>query len=144
MILDSFKLDGKVALVTGASRGLGQAMALGLSEAGADIAGLEQQPAVVGSVGLLWLGHRRGRLTGRLQPGRRADVGRATAGDGHHDHRRRGNGAGRAAELKIPRQTHRASTQGSGRGAVSRRGLGAVSPAVQDTAGSRGNPNRPG
>jgi 2-deoxy-D-gluconate 3-dehydrogenase len=41
MILDSFKLDGKVALVTGAGRGLGQAMATGLAEAGADIAGLD-------------------------------------------------------------------------------------------------------
>jgi 2-deoxy-D-gluconate 3-dehydrogenase len=41
MILNLFKLDGKVALVTGASRGLGQAMALGLAEAGADIAGLD-------------------------------------------------------------------------------------------------------
>jgi 2-deoxy-D-gluconate 3-dehydrogenase len=41
MILDTFKLDGKVALVTGASRGLGQAMAIGLAEAGADIAGLD-------------------------------------------------------------------------------------------------------
>jgi 2-deoxy-D-gluconate 3-dehydrogenase len=40
-ILDTFQLDGKVALVTGASRGLGQAMALGLAEAGADIAGLD-------------------------------------------------------------------------------------------------------
>ncbi len=40
MILDLFKLDGKVALVTGASRGLGQAMAIALAEAGADIAGL--------------------------------------------------------------------------------------------------------
>lgn len=38
MILDLFKLDGKVAAVTGATRGLGQAMALGLAEAGADIA----------------------------------------------------------------------------------------------------------
>ncbi|NLT73001.1 MAG: SDR family oxidoreductase [Chloroflexi bacterium] len=42
MILDSFDLSGKVALVSGASRGLGQAMALGLAEAGADIAGVSR------------------------------------------------------------------------------------------------------
>jgi 2-deoxy-D-gluconate 3-dehydrogenase len=42
MILDLFKLDGKVALVTGAGQGLGQGMALGLAEAGADIAGLDR------------------------------------------------------------------------------------------------------
>ncbi|MBN1392715.1 MAG: 2-dehydro-3-deoxy-D-gluconate 5-dehydrogenase KduD [Sedimentisphaerales bacterium] len=38
MILDKFKLDGKIAIVTGSSRGLGKAMAIGLAEAGADIA----------------------------------------------------------------------------------------------------------
>jgi 2-deoxy-D-gluconate 3-dehydrogenase len=42
MILDLFKLDGKDALVTGAGQGLGQAMSLGLAEAGADIAGLDR------------------------------------------------------------------------------------------------------
>ena len=40
-ILDLFRLDEKVALVTGASRGLGQAMAIGLAEAGANIVGLD-------------------------------------------------------------------------------------------------------
>jgi 2-deoxy-D-gluconate 3-dehydrogenase len=39
-ILDQFKLDGKVALVTGVGRGIGQAAAVALAEAGADIAGL--------------------------------------------------------------------------------------------------------
>jgi 2-deoxy-D-gluconate 3-dehydrogenase len=43
-ILDQFRLDGKVALVTGAGRGLGQGMAAGLAEAGADIAGLDIIP----------------------------------------------------------------------------------------------------
>jgi 2-deoxy-D-gluconate 3-dehydrogenase len=38
MILDSFRLDGKIALITGSSRGLGQGAALALAEAGADVA----------------------------------------------------------------------------------------------------------
>jgi 2-deoxy-D-gluconate 3-dehydrogenase len=38
MILDKFKLDGKTAIVTGGAKGLGRGMAIGLAEAGADIA----------------------------------------------------------------------------------------------------------
>jgi 2-deoxy-D-gluconate 3-dehydrogenase len=38
MILDLFKLDDRVAVVTGARRGLGQAMAWALAQAGTDVA----------------------------------------------------------------------------------------------------------
>ena len=38
MILDKFSLNGKAALVTGASRGLGHQIAVALAEAGADVA----------------------------------------------------------------------------------------------------------
>lgn len=37
-ILDTFRLDGKVALVTGAGSGLGEAFSVALAEAGADVA----------------------------------------------------------------------------------------------------------
>lgn len=43
MILDKFKLDGKVALVTGSNRGIGQMYAKALAEAGADIIGVSYE-----------------------------------------------------------------------------------------------------
>jgi len=43
MTTDIFRLDGKVALVTGAAQGLGQAMALALADAGADIVLLDRR-----------------------------------------------------------------------------------------------------
>ncbi len=36
-VLDSFRLEGRVALVTGASSGLGVAIAVALAEAGCDV-----------------------------------------------------------------------------------------------------------
>jgi 2-deoxy-D-gluconate 3-dehydrogenase len=49
LILDSFRLTGKNALVTGSSRGLGAAIALALAEAGANVAlhGSQSVPAPV-------------------------------------------------------------------------------------------------
>ncbi len=40
MVLDQFNLEGKTAIVTGSATGLGRAVATGLAEAGADIAGV--------------------------------------------------------------------------------------------------------
>jgi 2-deoxy-D-gluconate 3-dehydrogenase len=48
-ILDLFRLDGKTALVTGCSRGIGFAMATALAEAGADIIGVSKSLAPAGS-----------------------------------------------------------------------------------------------
>jgi 2-dehydro-3-deoxy-D-gluconate 5-dehydrogenase len=73
--LDGFRLDGQVALVTGASAGLGAAMAIALAQAGADIAvhGNSRSPA--GSCARIeGLGRRAMSVTGDL--GDRAVSGR--------------------------------------------------------------------
>ena len=57
--MDLFKLDGEVALVTGAGSGIGQALAIGLAEAEADVAcfghasngGLQETADRIGSLG---------------------------------------------------------------------------------------------
>ena len=42
MILESFSLEGKVAIVTGCNTGLGQGIALGLAEAGCKVVGVNR------------------------------------------------------------------------------------------------------
>lgn len=41
-VLDRFRLDGRLAVVTGASRGIGAAIAVALAEAGADVVGISR------------------------------------------------------------------------------------------------------
>lgn len=50
MILDDFSLQGKSAIITGASRGLGEAMARGLAEAGANVALVARREATLQSL----------------------------------------------------------------------------------------------
>ena len=73
-ILDLYRLDGRVAIVTGAGRGIGAACALALAEAGADVViaarssgQLEAVAAAVGATG----------RTARAVPADLADLGQA-------------------------------------------------------------------
>ena len=67
MILEAFRLDGKVALVTGAAAGLGAAIAVALSEAGADVAchGNSRAPDATCEA-IARLGRRTAALSGDL------------------------------------------------------------------------------
>jgi len=58
VILESFRLDGKVAVVTGSSRGLGQSAAVALAEAGADLALIDRSVAHETALQIKDLGHR--------------------------------------------------------------------------------------
>jgi 2-dehydro-3-deoxy-D-gluconate 5-dehydrogenase len=67
MVLDLFKLDGKVALVTGADKGLGQGLALALAEAGADIIGLSRSDSSKTADAISTLGRQYHALSCDLQ-----------------------------------------------------------------------------
>ncbi len=53
-----FDLSGRVALVTGGTAGLGQAMAIGLAEAGADIVSLGRRPSTTAAEAIQATGRR--------------------------------------------------------------------------------------
>ena len=68
-VFDAFRLDGKVALITGGSKGLGYEMALALSEAGAEIALCSRNESEAKDAA-----NRVSELTGRRSIGMACDV----------------------------------------------------------------------
>jgi 2-dehydro-3-deoxy-D-gluconate 5-dehydrogenase len=68
MLLDTFKLDGKTAIVTGCSTGLGQGICLGMAEAGAKVVGVDyvdapETAAMIKELGGSFLGIKANLLT---------------------------------------------------------------------------------
>ncbi|QWA13592.1 2-dehydro-3-deoxy-D-gluconate 5-dehydrogenase KduD [Sodalis ligni] len=87
MILDTFDLKGKVALITGCDTGLGQGMAIGLAEAGCDIVGVNIVDPEETIAKVTALGRRFLSLTADLMKtdGIPAIVEKAVAEYGHLD-----------------------------------------------------------
>lgn len=74
-VFDSMRLDGKRALITGGSRGLGRAMAQALAEAGADLVLVGRDPASLATAQaeLVKLGRRVDTVAADLTTGQEAE-----------------------------------------------------------------------
>lgn len=66
MILDQFKINGKVALVSGAGTCIGQGICMGLAEAGADIIGVDYNDLTETQAGIEAMGRRFIGITANL------------------------------------------------------------------------------
>ena len=82
MILDRFRLDGKVAVVTGAGKGIGAGTARALAEAGADVVCAARTPADIETVAdeVRALGRRGARRPDRRDRARPAGAARRPDG----------------------------------------------------------------
>lgn len=84
--MSRFSLDGRVAMVTGCNKGLGQAIAVALAEAGADIVGVNRRAAEQTRERIEALGRRYLNLEAQLGQDREEDiVARAIDDLGHID-----------------------------------------------------------